>query len=121
MKRIITTIVAATTLAVVVPAQAGNHYGYVRNWQPELTRDIIFDILSNPDVNTTTVSQYVIGSCGSGAYRMKANNPSFTENYIALLMAAKNNYRVMLYVTNCDANNVNIIDTVKVCTWTGNC
>lgn len=120
MKRIILSLIAAALLAVSLPASAASYYGYIRNWWVEENGDISFYFLSNPDVNTTTPSQYVTGLCGWGVWRLKVGQANYSELYLSLLMASRNNYKTILEVTTCSAQ-VNIIKMAKVCTWNGDC
>ena len=120
MKRIPVSFLAVILMAASLPASATSYYGYVRNWWVEENGDINFYFLSNPDVNTTTTSQYVTGLCGWGNYRLKINQANFAPTYASLLMASKNNYKVIMEVTVC-AGNINIVKMAKVCTWNGDC
>ena len=114
MKRILTSLLAAVMLAVALPASATSYYGYVRNWWVQENGDIIFYFLDATNVN------YVTGLCGWGLYVLQAGKANYDETYSSLLLAAKNNYKVLMEVTTC-SGNVNIIKMAKVCTWTGDC
>jgi len=114
MKRIIATILTAITLAVSLPAQATSYGGYVRNWWVQENGDITFYFLD------ATNSNWVNGFCSSPIYVLQVGKPNYTQLYSSLLMAAKNNYKVLMEVTTCSGNQ-NIIKMAKVCTWTGDC
>lgn len=120
MKRIITSLAAATLLAASIPASAASYYGYVRNWWVQENGDITFYFLSNPDVNTTTPSQYVGGYCNAGIYTLQADKPNFHQLMASLMLAASKNYKTIMEVTSCGPN-YNIVKMAKVCTWNGDC
>ena len=114
MKRIITSLIAAVMLAVSLPASATSYGGYVRNWWVQENGDITFYFLNQDN------SAYVTGLCGWGIYVLQAGKANYDETYSSLLLAAKNNYKVLMEVTTCSAQ-INIIKMAKVCTWTGDC
>ena len=122
MKRMLlkTLVVTGVTFLFSQSVQAMSYYGYVRNWETEPSGDTVFSVLSNSDVNTTAVGQYVMGYCGSGAYRLKVVSGNYDETFLSLLRAVEKNYRVLMNVTSCE-NNINIIDSAKICSWTGDC
>lgn len=114
MQRFITSLLSAITLAVAAPASATTYGGYVRNWWVQENGDITFYFLD------ATNSNWVVGLCGSPLYVLQAGKTSFDETYSSLLLAAKNNFKVLLDVTTCSGNQ-NLIRIAKVCTWTGDC
>lgn len=120
MKRLITSLAAATLLAASIPTSAASYYGYVRNWWVEENGDISFYFLSNSDVNTTTAGQYVTGLCGWGVWRLRADQMNFNQLYTSLLVASAKNYKTILEVASCSAQ-INLIKMAKVCTWNGDC
>lgn len=107
-------ILLAANFLVSQMAQATSYGGYVRNWWAESNGDIMFYFLTQDN------SAYVTGLCGSGNYRLQASNGNFDTVYSSLLIAAKNNYKVLMEISSC-SSSINIIDIVKVCTWTGDC
>ena len=114
MKRIITSLVAAILLATASLTNAASYGGYVRNWWIQENGDITFYFLD------ATNSNYVTGMCGWGIYVLQVGKANYDETYSSLLLAAKNNYKVLMEVTTC-SGQINIIKMAKVCTWTGDC
>lgn len=114
MKRFTIPLLAAIMLAVATPASATSYGGFVRNWWVEENGDISYYFLN--EANTA----YVTGLCGWGVYRLKVGQANYNELYTSLLLAVKNNYKVLMEVATCSAQ-INIIKMAKVCTWTGDC
>ncbi|TXH01275.1 MAG: hypothetical protein E6R05_05870 [Candidatus Moraniibacteriota bacterium] len=114
MKRIITSLVAAILLATTTLSQATSYGGYVRNWWVQENGDFTFYFLD------ATNSNWVTGMCGSALYVLQMGKTNYTQLQVSLLMAAKNNYKVLMEVTTC-SGSMNIIKMAKVCTWTGDC
>lgn len=114
MKRILASLFATALLAVTIPAQATSYGGYVRNWWVQENGDFTFYFLDQ------TNSNWVNGMCGSALYVLQVGKANYNQLQVSLLMAAKNNFKVLMEVTTC-SGTTNIIKMAKVCTWTGDC
>lgn len=114
MKRILASLLAAMLLVASIPVQATSYGGYVRNWWVQENGDFTFYFLDQ------TNSNWVNGMCGSPLYVLQVGKTNYNQLQVSLLLAAKNNYKVLMEVTVC-SGTTNIIKMAKVCTWTGDC
>jgi hypothetical protein len=114
MKRILSILCIAAVLAMALPASATSYPGYVRNWWVETNGNLTFYLL-----DPASQSSFVPGLCG-GNYTLKADQMNYDAALLSLVGAAWHGTKVLLEVSTCNGN-ANILDMVKVCTWTGDC
>ncbi len=115
MKHISATVSTVLLLLVLaLPAHATSYGGYVRNWWVQENGDITYYFLDVTNAN------YITGLCGQGLYTLRIDQSNYDEVYSSIMLAAKNNYKVLMEVTDC-SGQTNIIKMVKICTWTGDC